>query len=398
MIETFDPMDLSDPFGFYRWARSNSPIFHDARSGYWVLTKHKHIHHVLGNEHLFSAELDRVNYSDLSPEAREILEPIRFEELYGLSTTENPSHDRVKRVLLPLFNDLFIRNLKPAVEDIADGYVAAIKGERQVDMASTVFRDLPADVIFTVLGVPRADIPQVKEWSHSRMALTWGGPGEQARHAANIVKYWAYCRELISRKIEAPSDDLPSLLGESYRNGLISLREVELLCYGLIFSGHATTSAFLTESLRTLLASGTWRRILAESIPFAETVDELLRLCPSAFTRRRLVLDDVRLGELILSKGSELLLVIGSGNRDEDVFDRPDELILGRQNSHKHLALGYGFHYCIGAKIVKLEYAVVMNLLARNFPDLRLSAGMAITYHPNISIRSPDSLFVDLSG
>ncbi len=209
----------------------------------------------------------------MAPEARAILEPISFEELYGLSTTENPSHDRVKRVLLPIFNDLFVRNLKPAVVEIATSYVAAIKTERCVDIASAVFRDLPADVIFTILGVPKADIPKVKEWSHSRLALTWGEPVDQVRHATNIVKYWSYCRELISQKIEAPSNDLPSVLGESYRKGLISLHEVELLCYGLVFSGHATTSAFLTESLKTLLVSGAWGQILGGSIPFAETVE-----------------------------------------------------------------------------------------------------------------------------
>ncbi len=58
MIENYDPMNLSDPFEFYKWARQNSPIFHDVRSDYWVLTKHKHIHHVLSNENLFSAELE----------------------------------------------------------------------------------------------------------------------------------------------------------------------------------------------------------------------------------------------------------------------------------------------------------------------------------------------------
>ena len=396
MLPSFDPMNMDEPFEFYRQARRSSPMFHDASSDYWVIADHKTIREVLSNEGLFSAELDRVNYSELSPEAREILEPISFEELYGLSTTENPSHDRVKRVLLPIFNELFVSNLKPAVEEIASGYVRSIGSEHSVDIVSAVFRDLPADVIFTILGVPKADIPEVKAWSHSRMALTWGGPGEQVGHARNIVRYWSYCRDLIGRKIEAPADDLPSRLGESYRKGTISLREVELLCYGLVFSGHATTSAFLAESLKTMLVTGAWGTILSESIPFSETVDELLRLCPSAFTRRRLVLDDTRLGAFDLPRGSKLLLVIGSGNRDEAVFDRPDELILGRPNANKHLSLGYGFHYCIGAKIVKLEYAVIMELLARSFPRLRLSGESSFSYNRNISIRALDSLYVDL--
>lgn len=393
---SFDALALDDPFGVYERLRRERPVFFDDRSDCWVLLKHADVHAVMADEKRFSAAAERESYAGLCPEAEAVLDPIAFRELYGLSTTENPDHDRLKRVALPVFNELYLERLKPKLRQMADEQLDQLVGRPTADLLVEVANPFPVRAIFQVLGVPADDVSRVKEWSGSRLALTWGEADEQVQHAQNVVRYWEYTRELVGRKLADPSDDLPSAMGQAIREGVLTRLEVERFSYGLLFSGHATTSAFLAESFRYLLATGGWADVAAGRVPAATTTDELLRLCPSAITRRRLVLEDVTIRGQHIPKGAVLLLVIGSANRDEQVFDAPNEYRPQRPNAGRHLSFGYGFHYCIGAKIVKLEHATLLGRLAERFPRMRLADDYHPHYHRNLSIRMLDSLMVAL--
>lgn len=394
MTKQFDIFNLQEPYGFYEEARRNMPIFWDEASGYWVVTRYTDVKEIMKNEAGFSARLDRVNYSDLAPEARATLCPVNFQKLYGLSTTENPSHDQVKKALMPVWNDLYSSTLLPQIEAAVKEYLAKVASKAEFDILAEVFNPLPAKIIFLILGIGDSDIPKVKEWSKSRLQLTWGDKSEQVGHAENIVKYWHFCEALIDQKMKQPGDDLPSKLLEVYYKDEISLREIKLLCYGLIFSGHTTTSAFMAEALKTLLQSGVWALHQEHEVPFSQSVEELLRLCPSAFTRRRIALSDFEVGNHQGKKGDELLLIIGSANRDESVFPEPNTIDIYRKNARNHLSLGSGFHYCIGSRLVKLEYTTIMKAIMETFPNIRLSDHNAFHYPENISIKALDALYV----
>ena len=390
----FDILNMQSPYIFYQWAREHQPIFFDYKSKYWVISRYRDVKDILRNEQDFSAELERVNYATLCPYAREVLDPINFVELYGLSTTENPDHDRVKRVVMPIFNELFFKKLRPKITTIIESYIDSITEGVDIDIIKHMLNNLPAEIIFTILGISHENINKVKEWSHSRLALTWGTKNQQVEHAEKIVKYWNFTKELITWKLESPGYDLPSLLLPHYKEGTLKLHDIHLLCYGLIFSGHTTTSTFMAEALKTLIETGTWKEIIASQIKFHTTADELLRLCPSAFTRRRLALKDINISGMEIKRGSHIILAIGSANRDEEVFEDPNEVILGRTNANRHLTFGSGFHYCIGAKLVRLEYALIMDKLAQRFPNLSLSPNHELKYDNNISIRALKQLWV----
>ncbi len=388
----FDPLEMGDPFPDYAVMRKESPIFFDPKSQSWVLASYKDVRAVMADEARFSAEAERESYAGLCPEAESILAPIYFRQLYGLSTTENPDHDRLKKVAMPVFNEMYLERLKPKLRDMADELLNPLANLESFDALKEVANPFPVRAIFQILGVPEKDVDQVKEWSGSRLALTWGEATEQVQHAKNVVKYWEYSCELVSRKIKDPQDDLPSVLGKAINDGVLSKLEVDRFCYGLLFSGHATTSAFLAESIRYLHAINAWKDIASGQITPQSTTDELLRLCPSAITRRRLALEDVTIGEQHIPKGSVLLLLIGSANRDEAIFDNPNFFDPNRHNANKHLSFGYGFHFCIGAKIVKLEHAVLLERLTKRFPHMQLATGYVPKYSRNLSIRMLSAL------
>ncbi len=292
------------------------------------------------------------------------------------------------------FHELFASNFKTQIEAIIEDYMSKVAQKKEFDICSEVFYTLPADIIFTILGISKDELKNVKDWSASRLALTWGTKENQLENAHNIVKYWNFCKDLVIDRVTNPRNDLPSRLVAYYHKGEISLHEIQLLCYGLVFSGHATTSAFMTESFKLLQTTGKWQEIIENNIPFSQVADEMLRLCPSAFTRRRLALQDIQVGDKSFKKGDPLLLVIGSGNRDEDFFENPNDLVLNRKNASKHLAFGSGFHYCIGARLVKFEFTLVMEQIAKNFPQIKLSTNNDFSYSKNISIRALEKLNV----
>lgn len=397
MLENFDIMDMVSPHEFYSWARHNEPVFFDRNSGYWVLTKFQDIKQVLSNEDDFSAELERVNYSQLSEEAKLILEPINFTELYGLSSTDNPVHDRVKKITMPIFNYLTSNRLKEIIEKTVTTNISKLGSE--CDIVKDFFYELPAEIIFKILGIPESDVSKVKEWSRSRLILTWGPKEDQEYHARNIEKYWLYCLKLLEKKENEMSEDLPSLLLEQHQRDVnsITIHEIALLCYGLIFSGHATTTSFLSECFKELILTGKWKEIREKNINISNTTDEMLRLFPSAFTRRRIAKSPLTIRGVNIPAGAKLLLTIGSGNRDEEIFKNPNEMDFYRKNSNQHLSFGRGFHYCIGAKLVKLEYDVVFEKLIEKYHFPRIKNDSFYDYQRNISIRSLSSLNVTLT-
>lgn len=362
----------------------------------WVLSSYKHVREVMADEGTFSAAAERASYSGLCARAKEVLAPINFEQLYGLSTTENPDHDRVKLCAAPVFREHFATRLQPTLEDLAHTYVLQLAGKQLVDLVPEVFATYPAVAIALMLGVKAEDVSLVLQYAASRLILTWGEAESQVHHAQQVVRYWEFTCELVDRKIRAPEDDLTSELGRCVGAGELTVQDVRLLCYGLLFSGHATTSAFLSEACRLMIESNLWSRVASGENSIEETVDEMLRYCPSAFTRRRVALKGVRIGDFDIAVGDVLLLSIGSANRDELVFSRPNEFQIGRVNAKKHLTFGHGFHYCIGARLVKLEYAALLGALMRAYPEMQTPSGYQPVYRRNLSIRSLTSLPVFL--
>ena len=154
------------------------------------------------------------------------------------------------------------------------------------------------------------------------------------------------------------------------------LSEDELLSmiFILLLAGHETTVNLIGSGTAALLAwPDQYRRLHDEPALIDRAVEELLRYTnPVEHGTIRFALEDVTVGGVDLPKGSQVLALLSSANRDEAVFDRPDVLDLGR-HPNKHVAFGLGIHYCVGAPLARLEGQAALAALAARFPDLRLA-------------------------
>jgi cytochrome P450 len=164
----------------------------------------------------------------------------------------------------------------------------------------------------------------------------------------------------------------------------------------LSFAGHETTNNLIGNSVRRLLeVPKRWDRLVAEPSLIPGAVDEILRFDPSVPVWRRVTTKPVTLSGVDLPQGAKLFLWLAAAGRDADVFTEPDTFDPARDNARRTLAFGRGIHFCIGSALGRLEATLALEELTRRFPQLRLAPpDQEIPFHPNISFRGPQMLWV----
>lgn len=399
LVEQFDPLEMSDPFPFYEIARKREPIFYDERIGYWVVTRYKDVKAIFQDLETFSSTISGTPMLQPPPEVKKILDEGGFQIYSGLSGRMPPDHTRIRSFINKAFTPQRVRSLETPIRNRVDELLDSFQGGR-ADIVRQLTYELPALVLFMLLGIPAQDVPAVKQYAYSRIILQWGGrDGEDLTvHAHNLVRYWKYCNDLIDQRFETLQDDLPSDLVRLYNAGdkTITRTEMATVCYTLLFAGHETTSHTLAESIKTLLTRREyWEALCRDREKISRAVEELARYCPSIFTWRRITTRPVQLGGITLPEGAPLLMVIGSANRDEGVFQHGGELDLERENAKENLTFGYGVKYCLGSPLARLEMRVALQQLTRRFPTLRLAPDQQIEYQPNMMSRGPLHVWVE---
>jgi cytochrome P450 len=402
LAEIFDPFDLTDPYPFYERARREEPIFYSPQLKYWVVTRYEDIKAIFKDPLTFSAEIAQSPYRPLSDKIRQILKEGGYEGASGLSARVPPDHTRLRQFVNKAFTPRRVASLEPFIREMTNGMIDRFSHDGQADLVSQLVYDLPALVIFTLLGIPKEDVPHVKQWTKSRILLTWGNLplAEQEHHARQLVKYWQYCVRLVQERHEAARrfDDLPGDLVWIYKEGdrSITLHEIATLCYGQLIAGHETTTGLSALGLKNLLTyREQWEKICQNPDLIPHAIEEILRYSPSVFAWRRRVKKPVQMGGISLPEGANLLLVLGSANRDEAQFVEPQKLDILRENAKDHLSFGFGIHYCLGASLARLELKIILEELTRYLPHMRLMEGQVFEYGPNTSFRSPLHVWVE---
>lgn len=219
-------------------------------------------------------------------------------------------------------------------------------------------------------------------------------------HARNLVDYWTECQRLVA---EAHDEERDSLVGDLVRaqaeGDPITDHEIASICYSLLFAGHETTTTPISNAVRMVVANpDQWQRVLDDPSLIAGAVDEVLRVSPSIVGWRRKALKDTTVGGVAIPAGSELLLLMGSANRDETRFEDATTFDITRANAREHLAFGFGIHYCLGNLLAKLQTKVCLEEISRLAPDLSLVDADAIRFGDNLSFRAPIAVPVTWEG
>ena len=395
----YEPFQQENPFPAYQQMRAEQPVMFDERVGYYVVTKHDDVKAVFDDWETFSSENAQAPVRERGTQAKKIMEEGGFTAYSGLSARVPPEHTRIRAIAQKAFTPRRFKVLEPAIrENVVQRLDEMLqRPERDGDIFRDLAYEVPTVTILTLIGADLDQLDDFKRWSDSRSAMTWGdlSDEEQLPHAHNLVEYWRECQNLVETAKTEGGDNLTADLIKARTEGAeISDHEIASLLYSLLFAGHETTTTLISNCFRVLLDhQDQWKQLAEDPKRVPGAVDEVLRYAGSIVAWRRKALKDAEVGGVPIPKGAELLLVMGSANRDDAIFENPDSFDITRTNAREHLSFGFGIHYCLGNMLAKLQAKVALQEALRLAPNLKLSDDAdTIPFRENISFRVPETV------
>jgi pimeloyl-[acyl-carrier protein] synthase len=361
----------ADPYPFYRRLREEDPV-HQSPLGIWVLTRYDDAVMVLRDP-----RFGREGMAELL-EARLGAGSVRPANTRDMLFRDPPDHTRLRALVSRAFTPRVVEAMRPHIQEIVDGLLDRVEGARGMDVIEDLAYPLPVTVICEMLGVPIADQDVFKQWSadiaRSLDASILPAGSEvitRGQEAGDALR--EYFRSLIAVRRKRPQPDLLSALIAAEEQG-DKLSEPELLatCSLLLIAGHETTVNLIGNGLLALLRHPDELRALADDPALIQTgVEELLRYDGPVQRTGRMTMADVEIGGRQIPKGSIVAAVIGAANRDPAHFPDPDRLDVARREN-RHIAFGFGIHFCLGAPLARIEGQVAIGTLLRRMPALKL--------------------------
>lgn len=341
----FDPYSIAvqeDPYPFYKVLRAEHPLYWCEKANTWALSRYDDVAAACSDPSRFSSARGNVLDDD----------PARMGRTLG--TSDPPKHDNLRR----LVNAAFLRgrvlereaDLRRTAEQLVDEFVAADGG----DLIQQLSARLTTTAICGILGFPRSDHVQLKHWVDGliyRDPVTRKLPpaGEEARVA--IV---AYAQRTISDRRAVPQDDLISALVQAEVEGQkLTAEDLLHTLATLLAAGIESASSFIGNAMLALHEHPEQADLLARDPSLAaQAIEEMLRYDTPTQRFHRVAVNDIELHGSTIRSGQSVLVMYGSGNRDERKFENPDRFDITRP-AGRHLGLGFGTHFCLGAQLAR---------------------------------------------
>jgi len=360
----------SNPYPFYRALREEDPV-HLSPLGFWVCTRYDDAVMILrdprfGREGMAKLMEARLGLTQDTSRARDML----FQD--------PPDHTRLRALVSRAFTPRVVEVMRPHIQEIVDGLLDRVDGARTMDVIEDLAYPLPVTVICEMLGVPAADQDIFKTWStdiaRSLDAAILPADSDAIPRGRDARLGLAdYFRSLIATRRKDPKPDLLSALIAAEEEGnKLSEGELVSTCMLLLIAGHETTVNLIGNGLLALLQHPDQLRALRDDPELIQTgVEELLRFDGPVQRTGRMTTAEVEIGDKRIPRGSVVVSVIGAANRDPKQFADPDRLDVSRKDN-RHIAFGFGIHFCLGAPLARLEGQIALGTLLRRMPKLAL--------------------------
>ncbi|MFC5731038.1 MULTISPECIES: cytochrome P450 [Nocardioides] len=403
----FDPYDYDfheDPYPLYQRLRDEDPVHHNERDDIWVISRHADVFETLRDDVRFSNRMGvSLDATAWSPDAHKVM---------SFLALDGAEQSRIRRLVSAAFTPRRVRELEPEVRRLTDVYLTATLARNAENGEADWIRDfagkLPMDVISEMMGVPVADRDEVRRLADLVVHREDGVRDVPQAGMEASVALMSYYSEMVKRRRAQHSDDLTSALVEAELDG-DRLRDGEIMAFLflMVVAGNETTTKLLGNALYHLSAHPAQRDEVLGSAAEPATlvvpwIEETLRHDTSSQMLARHVVEDVRMHDVTIPRGSKALVLLGSANRDERVFTDPTVYDIHRDKAElsQIVSFGTGRHFCLGANLARLEARVVLEELVRRVEHLEVYGDCAVRVH-STSVRGFASLpvtFVNRKG
>jgi cytochrome P450 len=391
--ETF----CQDPYPIYQRLLQHAPVLWSEAWNAWVISGYDEVVASLRDpRHFSSAARMPLLTQGFAADTRHEMTRLEHHFALGLIHTDPPNHTRLRGLVNKAFTPRAVELIRLQVEDLVNELLDRVQDRGRMEVLSDLAYPLPTTVIALMLGVPPADRERFKHWSDDIIALQESelSPAIVLRARRSIEEMKDYLRALLEERRDAPGNDLLSRLATAEDQGqLLSTEELLATCVTLLIAGHETTTSLITSGLLTLLRHPEQLALLRANPDLMDpAIEEMLRFESPIQRDFRRVAADVEVRGQMLRQGSLVFQMLGAANRDPAHFTEPDCFDIAR-TKNRHLAFGYGIHFCVGAPLARLEAPIAINAVLRRMPALALEEE-TIVWQDKRSFRCPQQVTV----
>ncbi|MFC5182451.1 cytochrome P450 [Actinomadura harenae] len=337
-------MYATDPWSVYRWLRAEAPVYHDEANGLWGVSRHADIFAVERNPRLWRSS---GGYRPQLPSDPSMI------------GQDDPEHARRRRMVYDRFTPRGVSRYAERIRATAVDCIENALDQGTTDAVETLAAPLPARVIGWLLGFPEEAWPKLAHWSAT--AVYAGGGRRYVTHEATVAvgEFALAVLEMAGDRREHPTSDLLTIWANA--DGDLPRYDDEHLAHEallLLVGGAETTRTVIATAIDALIRHpDQWRLLRDDPTLIPGAVEEFVRWTTPLLNMCRTADRDAEIAGVTVPAGEQVLLMYGSANRDEEVFDRPDVLDVTRAPGD-HIAFGLGPHFCLGASLARLELRI----------------------------------------
>jgi cytochrome P450 len=395
---TFNPLDPAvrrDPYELYARGRREHPAFAHADLPIPLVSvfRYQDVQAVLRDHEGFSN--DFTSGRDLPPEIAELGQ----QAPPSMLGTDPPKHTRLRSLVNKAFTPRIVRQLEPRLRKVAHQLLDVALAEGEVDLVQALTYPLPVTAIAEIIGVPPADRERFKVWSDQAVATL--GTGLFAPPSAEQVKRQLALREEMNRyfvplaeaRRREPQDDLlTGLVQAEHEGSKLDRDEMLAMLVLLLVAGNETTTTLIGNAVLALLEHpGELKRLRDDPALLVTAIDEVLRFSSPVQLDPRRATRATEIAGTPIPENGMVVCWLGSANRDEDVFERPEAFDVGRRDN-PHIAFGFGVHHCLGHNLARLEARVALEVLLERTAYFERIDAEPLPLHPSPVFRAVTKL------
>lgn len=373
-----------DRWGVYARLRKEAPSF--AFGGQKFLSRHADCSAVLRDNRNFLSgfDIESPSYQSmlakLSDKKRIKYQEVLEHQLRWLNSSNGSKHVALRTLATRVFSMRAIEDMRARVQREVDERLEELSSRDTIEIISDFAYQLPLTIISEMLDIPE----EVRESIHTSwqsMTQLIGNPPERVPHVIDEVH--AGMAELESRlkhtfdlrRGQQTTDLLSRLLAAGEEaGGEITEREIMGIVAQMVIAGHQTTQDTIGNALLELFTHrDQWDALKAEPDLVPNAVEEVLRYRTPGQMISRDARTDMEIGEHFFPAGTRVTCLLGSANRDAEIFADPDRFDIRRENARQHLAFSQGVHFCLGASLSRLEVGIFLKTFSARFPNAHLA-------------------------